>query len=288
MGLFSWLSRLFDRGLDPRELARRLGVHREDLDRVAIRYETFEIPKRSGGTRTIDAPDGPLKQLQERILHRLLAGLEAHEAAHGFERGRSIVTNARRHVRKAAVLKIDLKDFFPSTRAAEVHKLFRQVGWNRKVAKQLTTWCTWRDGLPQGAPTSPRLSNLVNQRLDARCTGLARFFGADYTRYADDLTFSWRHEPGDRVRDLLHGVERIARDLGYRVHHKKKLHLMRQHDRQVVTGLVVNHDVNLPRPTRRWLRAVEHRVRTGGQPSLTVEQIQGWRALDDMVRRQRR
>ena len=124
--------------------------------------------------------------------------------------------------------------------------------------------------------------------LDARLAAYARSRGGTYTRYADDLTFSFDDEQDVSVHDLVGTVSRIALDDGYVVHRCKKLHVMRRHDRQVVTGLVVNDHVALPRSTRRWLRAVEHHVETGAVASLTPEQLDGWRALQHMVRIQGR
>ena len=294
------LDRLFPgRGHGVEELARRLDMPAGELHGFQPAYREFTIPKRSGGTRRILAPDAALKALQRRILRRLLGRLKAHPAAHGFERGRSIVTNARPHVGQAVVVRLDLKDFFPATRAKRVYGYFRKVGWNRPAARLLTRLCTHDGGLPQGAPTSPRLSNLVNYRLDARLTGLAvrqqlrnprtneslddRPIGATYTRYADDLTFSF---PSDDP-DVIHYVVRMTREIvaahGYELHVTRKLRVLRQNARQQVTGLVVNDGVNLPRTTRRWLRAVEHRVARDGRSTLTPEQLAGWRALRKMV-----
>ncbi len=283
MGLGNALKRLFSRGHDTRELARRLGMVPEDLAAITPAYEAFEIHKLSGGMRRILAPEASFKEHQRRLLRRILGRLKAHDAAHGFERGRSIATHARHHVGKDLVVRLDLKDFFPSTTEKRVKRYFRLIGWNRKAAALLTRWCVWEGGLPEGAPTSPRLANLVNHRLDARLAAYARSRGGTYTRYADDLTFSYADEAEISIPDLVGTVTRIALDVGYVVHRNKKLHIMRRHDRQTVTGLVVNEHVALPRSTRRWLRAVEHHMRTGAPASLTEQQLDGWRALQHMV-----
>ena len=196
MGLRGLFRRLLGRlvrgkghGVD--ELARRLGMAAGELRAVRPRYREFFLPKRSGGTRRILAPDQALKAVQRRILRRLLARLRSHPAATGFERGRSIVTNALPHVGRAVVVRMDLKDFFPSTRAGRVRAYFRRVGWDRAAAGLLTRLCTFEGGLPQGAPTSPRLGNLVNYYLDAQLTRKAARIKGVYTRYADDLTISF-------------------------------------------------------------------------------------------------
>jgi hypothetical protein len=229
------------------------------------------------------------------------------------------------------VLRFDLCDFFPSTRAERVRQYFRRIGWNRPAAKLLARLCTHEGGLPQGAPTSPRLSNLVNYRLDARLAGMAAKLGGVYTRYADDITISFpdegpaggrsmehvgrdihtgRRAPSaklernaDTIRYVTSFVRKVVEEEGYRLHRRKKLSVRRRHHRQVVTGLVVNDGVNLPRSTRRWLRAVAHRARLARQtpsgavdspsgtarkkPTLTSAQLEGWSALESMIARQR-
>src|SRR5439155_7805779 len=132
--------------------------------------------------RTITAPAEPLKNMQRRILLRLLARLRAHPCATGFERRQSIVTHALVHVGRDVVIKLDLKDFFTATKADRVEAYFRRIGWDADAAALLTNLCTHDSSLPQGAPTSPRLSNLVNHRLDARLFALARKRKVAYSR----------------------------------------------------------------------------------------------------------
>ncbi|MFW6156680.1 MAG: reverse transcriptase family protein, partial [Armatimonadota bacterium] len=257
----------------------------DGLRTFEIRYRSFDIPKRSGGRRTILAPDDRLKEVQRRILHRVLHGLRAHRCVHGFEEGRSIVTNARPHVGKAVVITLDIRDFFPSTSQRRVERYLRAIGWSRDAVREIARLATHDGGLPQGAPTSPRLSNLVNYRMDARLAGLARTIGADYTRYADDLTFSLIDDSQARVQGAIRAARAIVEDEGYELH-PDKLSVRRRHQRQEVTGLVVNERIHLPRETRRWLRAVEHRLRTTGECSLTEAELDGWLALTSMVHEQ--
>ncbi len=283
MGFLDFLSKGSGHGLD--ELARRLGMSAPELASIQAAYRQFTIPKRSGGQRRILAPQKELKSAQRRILRRLLALLVAHPAATGFERGRSIVTNASRHVGRAVVVRMDLRDFFESTSARRVQRFFRRIGWNRPAARRLGELCTHRGALPQGAPTSPRLANLVNYKLDTRLHNLAAAFGAAYTRYADDLVFSFEVDERTRTKRLINLVKLIVRKEGYRVHTRRKLHIRRRHQQQRVTGLVVNDRVNLPRRTRRWLRAVEHHHATGRSSTLTQTQLSGWRAYASMIAR---
>ena len=321
MGLFTWL--LWGSGKGVKELAAWLDINPRQLKQLKPEYRQFTIPTRSGGVRQISAPSDELKRVQQRILRRLLRGLRAHDAAHGFERGRSIVTNARVHCGQEVVIRMDLVDFFPSTRARRVHEYFRRIGWNRPAARLLTRLCTHEGGLPQGAPTSPRLSNLVNYRLDARIAGMVTALGGRYTRYADDLTISfpaeemeedWVIRSGPPLPFLLEGhpskirylrsfIGRIVGEAGYQIHRRKKMSVRRRHHRQLVTGLVVNEKVNLPRETRRRLRAVAHRMEQTKrsildanyqpfsygrriQPTLTPSQLEGWQALQAMIAKQ--
>lgn len=265
------------------DLLARLRLSEDAARAVVVSYNRFTIPKRSGGQRTIDSPCDSLKALQRTILARVLGRLASHPAATGFERGRSIVTNAAPHVGAAVVVRMDLHDFFPSTTSERVREFFQAVGWDRPAAERLTEWCTLDGRLPQGAPTSPRLSNLVNYALDARLTGLARRIGAAYTRYADDITFSFAQDARGPVAAAIRGVKGICREYGYRLHQKRKLIIRRRHQCQRVTGLVVNEKVALSRATRRRLRAIEHHVRTGRPATLTPRQLQGWQALMAMV-----
>lgn len=280
---FTWMRTRLGWGLGTAELARRLDVAEEELRGLQPYYRAHRIPKRSGGTRRLLVPDDATKELQRRILRRLLARLRAHPSACGFETGKSILDNARPHVGRAVVVKMDVEDFFPTTTDARIDAYFRRVGWNGEAAALLTRLTTSAGGLPQGAPTSPRLANLVNFQLDARLARRAKRFKGAYTRYADDITFSFPRDYPRKVRGTIQITRQTLRALGYRMHARKKLSIRRRHQRQLVTGLVVNEKVQLPRETRRWLRAVRHHVATGRPTTLTETQLQGWLAFAAMV-----
>ncbi|HSN15332.1 MAG TPA: reverse transcriptase family protein [Anaeromyxobacteraceae bacterium] len=274
-------------GLGVAELARRLEVSPAELRCFQCSYREVFIPKRRGGTRRLLVPDDGTKALQRRILRRLLGRLRAHPAAHAYERGRSTATNAAPHAGQAVLVKLDLVDFFPSTGSARIERYFRQVGWSRAAAALLTRLTTHDGGLPQGAPTSPRLSNLVNGQLDRLVERFVRRRRGTYTRYADDLSISFPEDWPRQVRGTIRKVREIAWTQGYRVHGKPKLGTYRRHQRQLVTGLVVNVRPDLPRKVRRRLRAIEHRLRTTGRATLTPEQLQGWKAYRAMSRKAR-
>ena len=270
------------------DVADAIGITTQELawltyHRSAARqdhYTRFTIPKRSGGTRVISAPKRKLRTAQTWVLNRLLVSLPVHEAAMAFRPGRSIVTNALPHVGQQIVVRMDLKDFFPSIRFRRVKGLFQHLGYNEGVASILALLCTEAprvaatlDGvkryvalgerqLPQGACTSPAITNLLCRRLDARLTGLAKAAGATYTRYADDLVFS--HPDAARwTGHLMTTVQNILTEEGY-VLNEEKTKVMRPQHRQVVTGVVVNEEPHLSRRDLRKFRAFLHHCETEG------------------------
>lgn len=287
MGFISnFLGRIFGaKGLSLEELARRIGKPGIAIGAVRTEYKRFSIPKKSGGRRDIDAPSAQLKALQRSILRKVLAKLSVHEGCTGFERGKSIATHAAVHAGSAVLVRMDLKDFFASTTEARVKEYFQTIGWSNAAAAELVRLCCFEGGLPQGAPTSARLSSVVNFGMDAALARAAENRGARYSRYADDLAFSFVSDDAGEVRSLITTVRQILRMNGYRVNRKKRIRILRRHQRQAVTGLVINNGVHLPREKRRKLRAIEHRLRTGENSSMTREQVEGWRALDAMVER---
>ena len=271
-------------GRDVATLARLLGVERDRLVGMRCVYREVFIPKKSGGRRRLQVPEDELKQVQRRILRRLLVKARVHPAATAYEPGRSIVDNARPHVGQAVVLKLDLVDFFPSCSAERVDRLFRWRGWNREAAALLTQLCTREGGLPQGAPTSPRLSNLLLKPFDMCLERRVTRRKGTYTRYADDITISFPKDYPRRIRGIIQYVRRLAKAFGLEVHVGRKLRILRRHQQQRVTGLVVNDRVNLPRTQRRKLRAIAHRLKTGQPATMTPEQLEGWRHFAAMIR----
>jgi RNA-directed DNA polymerase len=147
------------------------------------------------------------------------------------------------------VLSLDIKDFFPSIKSHRVYGFFKKIGYAKPVSVMLTELCTLNGSLPQGAPTSPCLSNLLSFHLDKRLAGFAIRNNIRYTRYADDLTFSGDFEPGSVIRL----VRKILNDDGLALN-DDKTRLMQRHNRQEVTGIVVNDKMQAPRLTRRKLR----------------------------------
>ncbi|HSH01185.1 MAG TPA: retron St85 family RNA-directed DNA polymerase [Anaerolineae bacterium] len=276
------------RGRDVGVLAEWLGMQEGEIQPwqkglpSRYRYQTFKIRKKRGGWRTIEAPNDQLKGLQRLVYQKLLKELPLHEAATGFVAGKSIVDNARPHVGQEVVINIDLKDFFPTIKAHQVMLFWQAIGWSEPAAHILTNICCYRGHLPQGAPTSPALSNAVNRRLDKRLAGLAAKLKGEYTRYADDLTFSFP-KFGWRQRNVVPMVKKILQEEGYAIQKKKKIRIQRPHQRQTVTGLLVNEKINLPRKTRRKIRAMQHQRDLGRLSGRGKAELAGYEALLSMV-----
>lgn len=229
---------------------------RRASNRPARFYRRFNVRKRSGGDRQIAEPLPALKEVQRWILRSILGAAPVHPAAKGFVEGRSIRDNARFHRGQRVVVNLDVEDFFGSVRSSSVASVFLRMGYRRSVVAMLTGLTTLNDALPQGAPTSPALSNLVLAATDARIFGFARKQGIRYTRYADDITFSGDLDPGVVVR-FTAGV---LADVGLRLN-RKKTRVMRQSARQEATGIVVNRTLHAPRSLRRGLRQVAYYIR---------------------------
>lgn len=259
---------------------RWLTFHRRGA--TLVHYHRFDIPKKTGGRRLISAPKPALAAAQEKILATALMPLAVEPEAHGFVTGRSIVTNATPHVGQAVVINVDLADFFPSITFRRVRGLFRKVGYSGSVATVLALLCTEpprlaaeHDGkiyhvalgervLPQGACTSPAITNFICRRLDRRLAGLASKHRFTYTRYADDLTFSGAR-PGTAGR-LLSSVRAILADEGLS-ENPAKTRVMRRGRRQEVTGVAVNDKPSISRRERRELRAILHNAAKHGLAS---------------------
>jgi hypothetical protein len=268
-------------GLSIPEL-RWLAFHRDAAE--SIHYRRFTIPKRDGSERAIWAPMPKLKAAQRWILEHVVERLPVHGKSHGFLAGRSIATNAAAHVASKIILKVDLKDFFPTITFRRAKGIFRKAGYRDQVATLMALICTEapreiveRDGktyyvalgprcLPQGAPTSPAITNTLCLRLDRRLTALATKLGWRYTRYADDLTFSLpdTSKGKPRLGALLGSIGRVATDEGFQVH-PKKTRITRSGSRQKVTGLVVNGSgaPRVPREMKREIRAAIHNASHG-------------------------
>jgi retron-type reverse transcriptase len=300
---------------DAQDLATAMGIALPELrflafDRRVSRishYRRFAMPKKTGGERIISAPMPRLKRAQYWVLDNLLAKAPLHQAAHGFVPGRSIVSNAAPHAGHEVVINLDLKDFFPSIAMPRVKGVFRQMGYGEQIATTLALLCTEAateevsvDGehffvahgpraLPQGAPSSPALTNILCRRLDARLSGCAARLGFTYTRYADDLTFSGSQEARKLAGKLLWRVKQIVVDEGFTPHPDKQ-HVMRSAQRQSVTGIVVNDKPAIARDTLKRFRATLYQVERDGPDgkhwngnSNVIDALEGYAQFVKMV-----
>jgi RNA-directed DNA polymerase len=266
---------------DLKGLNRKQGMSKLGHYRYSIR------PKRSGDLRVgdlrvIEAPKQRLKQIQRQILSEILDSIPPHAAAHGFVRGRSIQSFAAPHAGKRVVLRMDVRDFFPSIVAARVQAFFRTAGYPDSVSSLLCGLCTnavpdgaWhehrsqlgverafelrslyhRQHLPQGAPTPPSLANLCAYRLDSRLQGLTRSVEATYTRYADDLAFSGGEAFDRQAERFSDQAGAIMLEEGFRPHFRKT-RIMRQGVRQQLAGMIINRHLNIGRTEFDRMKAV--------------------------------
>ena len=244
-------------------------------------YIRFKLKKKTGGERTISAPMPRLKQAQHWVLENILEKVELHDAAHGFRKARSIVSNARPHLGAEAVINLDLKDFFPSIAYKRVKGLFRAFGYSEAAATIFGLLCTEHeteevalDGetyyvatsgrhLPQGAPTSPAITNLLCRRLDRRLVKMAEEAGFVYTRYADDLTFSASGEGLKNICNVLRRTESIVTHEGFEIH-PDKTKVLRKSRQQEVTGVVVNEKLNVSKKELKRFRATLFQLEKDG------------------------
>lgn len=265
----------------------------EILNNVSGHYQEFWMRKRSGGYRMISAPDKDLQAIQSTIYSRILSSVTiVHPAAVGFRCGRSVVDNAAPHLGKRYVLKMDIHDFFGSIRSPRVRQTFKKIGYPENVSKVLGVLCCLHRHLPQGAPTSPALSNIVGYEMDRKLAALAAEYGLTYTRYADDLTFSGDVFPKEQI---IPQVKRIIRDEKFEPNHKKT-HFMNQSSRKIITGVSVASGVKLtiPKSKKREIRKnvyfiltkglAEHQRRIGSHDPAYLKRLIGmlcyWRAIE--------
>jgi RNA-directed DNA polymerase len=260
-------------------LLRWLAFHSDAPTRV--HYVSFDVPKKSGGLRRLSAPHQKLAAVQHWILTNILNLLPVHENAHGFVAQHSVLTNAEPHVGATVVLNADLSNFFPTITFPRVEGMFRKLGYSPAVSTILALLCTESPrqalklgetiyyaatgprALPQGACTSPAISNQIAEKLDRRMSAMASKLNWKYTRYADDLTWSTTGDVAPSVGYVLARMRHIVDDEGFELNHAKT-RVQRQSAQQSVTGVVVNARMSVPRQTIRKVRAILHNARQTG------------------------
>ncbi len=239
---------------------------------------SYRKKKNGQGFRKISAPHKTLKTIQKKIYRVILSPIMLSDCCHGFRKRHSIMTNALPHVNKKHVINIDLKDFFPTIKDIDVYKLFTRLGFSLEDAWAFMLVTTLGGKLPQGAPTSPAIANLICRSLDNRVEEVVKGVNGSYTRYADDLTISG----SKMVKAAIPAVKAIIKDEGFKIN-RKKFKPMKKTRRQEVTGLTVNSTLNVSRKTRRAFRAAVHNFRLGKDAywndkdkPLTEERIKGF------------
>lgn len=241
-------------------------IYRKD---ARFKYNRFTIPKKNGDARTIEVPTYRLKNLQGKLKDVLYEIYWGKPSVHGFVNGRSIVSNAQNHLDKQYIFNIDLQDYFGSIHFGRVRNLFMSnpLNFNREIATILAQICCFRNALPQGAPTSPIVANMITFKLDSQLQTLAKRVNATYTRYADDITFSFTCKrsrlPGEVIVLENSSVRpaavltRLIEENGFRINYEK-VRLSGKHSRMEVTGLTVNEFPNVPRKYVKQVSSMLH------------------------------
>ena len=254
-------------------------------------YNTLEIPKKNGDTRTICVPNKNLKKVQKKLYNKLSTYYDeiktqnnfTSKISHGFEKNRSIVTNAEVHKNKRYVVNLDLLDFFPSINFGRVRSYFIKNNYfeiNDDIATILAQLTCYKGTLPQGASTSPLIANMICNIMDIRILKIAKKYRLDYTRYADDLTFSTNNKYFLNDYDkFLEDIKNIIHRSGFELN-SKKTRLLFSNSRQEVTGLVVNKKISVPKEYYKNTRAMAHSLYKNGYFLIddevgTIEQLEG-------------
>jgi hypothetical protein len=265
------------------DLVLHLGINEsflcELLDELASDdtklYRSWEEPKKSGGTRPIDAPKEKLKFIQKRINTRILQRTQIHKAALGGVRGKRLRDNLQIHAGKPMVGNFDLEQFFSNITSKQVYRTFCAIGASPDVARVLTRITTFKGRLPQGPPTSPMLANLVagyggRSCFDGRIEGLCKKHRSDNGRWIDDIAIS-----GPRyLQKLKPTVERIIEQSGFKLNRGKE-DFASDKKSQVVTRHLVNVKPNVRKDQKRSLRAMLHKCRTKGAEMCDKTRIRG-------------
>ena len=278
------LALVFGLGFGPflAECSKKLVLDRDDLvqgNEFDHLYETYKIPKKTGGSRLITAPKRKLKEFQRAILDRVGNYWKLEDCVTGFRPGYGLVENAIPHTCRRIVVNVDIKGFFPNTRFDSIIGILKKLLKGRfspRAIRLMASLCSHDRGLPTGAPSSPAIANQVLLSTDRSISTLAKMKGVNYSRYADDLTFSGDNE---ETLKMIPFVERILKETGH-VLDDKKTNIFRKGRRQCVTGLVVNERPNLARPLRRRIRAAVHHHQQGRPihwhgKSMSLEQLMG-------------
>ena len=225
-------------------------------------YRTFDIPKKNGKVRRIDEPLPDLKYVQTWILNNVLSSIQVSPYAKAFVKGRNAKENARFHRNQKVVITMDVQDFFPSIGINRVIHIFTNCGYEINIARFLAHLCCYNDALPQGAPTSPYLSNIAMKSFDSQMAIYIKENNLRYTRYADDITVSGNTVPSETISFITETLM----ECGFMTN-RGKTRVANKNARQEVTGIVVNQKINIPRNQRKEIRQEVYYIKKYGLDS---------------------
>lgn len=271
---------------DDKELANFLGIEYKQLRFLtyhrdvmkADHYHHYTIAKRNGGTRNIAAPKPLLKKTQNKILELILEKIQISDAAHGFIKGKSILTGAQAHNTQPYLLvNMDIKDFFPTITFHRVLGLFQSFGYSGYISSLLAMLCTYTERmpieikgeikyvktseriLPQGSPASPMMTNIICRKMDENINYLAQKYNFSYSRYADDMSFSYYDDFDEKqLKHILSLIRNIVKQQGFQLN-DSKTRFLHQNNRQSITGIVINNkQIGVPKKWVKNLRSAIH------------------------------
>ncbi|URZ88271.1 retron St85 family RNA-directed DNA polymerase [Floricoccus penangensis] len=246
-------------------LRRLLGLKENYIELIILNrhlhYHEFYIPKKNGGERKIVSPSVNLKKIQRWILDIILSNVETHHLSFGFKQGVSIVDNAKVHLNKELILCVDIKDFFNQISEEKVTEIFRSFGYSDDLCYSMSMLCCYENQIPQGAPTSPSLSNIYFSPIDKELDEYCKSNKLSYSRYADDISVSG--SKGGVLKsygEIVYILNKYGFELNY-----KKTRFLKKSQSQKVTGLIVNgKKVNLPKKYRKNLRLEMYYLKKNG------------------------
>lgn len=289
-----------------KDLAKFLEIEYSDLRRLAYHrdvvkvdnYNRYTIPKKKGGYRNIASPKPLLKKAQRKILDGILSKISVSECANGFLKGKSVVVGAECHKKSPDLLiNMDLENFFPTINFKRVRGMFKGFGYSGYISSLLAMLCTYCERmeievkgekryvktteriLPQGSPASPMITNIICLNLDKRLNGVASLYNAYYTRYADDMSFSFPSDKDLNVGKFMYFISKIIKEEGFNIN-QNKTKFLRKNNRQSITGIVINNEeIGVPRKWIRNFRATIYnaeKLKKEGKLSLkTINEIKG-------------
>jgi len=218
-------------------------------------YRSFKIKKSDNKFRFINEPLPSLKEIQLWILENILYRIKVSKFAKAYVRKRNIIDNVKYHIDKEKILSLDIKDFFPSLKRKTIEQIFYSLGYSSNISNLLSKLCCLHDSLPQGAPTSPCLSNIAMIEIDAYIANYCLERNVRYTRYADDLTFSGSFDDVDLKNFVMKQLTRLNMFLN-----EDKTRVMSRGQQQIVTGIIVNQKLQIPKEERKRIRLEMHYI----------------------------